>query len=128
MGSPAQTGREAARRKAIGRAVSAEDESPSVPALRAEGGISEGRRNCGFSPRLRLPQCGGKVEVVNYQAMRRDLQSIREIIEQLQEEDRRAEEWWKATLARLEKQQRKLAPKKKPLPAKPKQRKRVGLG
>lgn len=66
--------------------------------------------------------------MVNYQAMRRDLQSIREIIEQLQEEDRRAEEWWKATLARLEKQQRKLAPKKKPLSAKSKQRKRVGLG
>ena len=78
-------------------------------------------RYCGY-------ECGGKVEVVNYQAMRRDLQSIREIIEQLQEEDRRAEEWWKATLARLEKQQRKLAPKKKPLSAKPKQRKRVGLG
>jgi hypothetical protein len=60
--------------------------------------------------------------------MRRDLQSIRDIIEQLQEEDCRAEEWWRAILARLEKQQRKLPPKKKPLSAKSKQRKRVGLG
>ena len=32
-----------------------EDESPSVPALRAEGVFRKAAVNCGFSPRLRLP-------------------------------------------------------------------------
>ena len=52
----------------------------------------------------------------------RGLQSIREIIAQLEEDDRRASEWWQDTQVHL---QERLVPKKKPASAKPKTRQRA---